>query len=112
MTELLDTEGATIPSDYLDGRPLFDADLCDWNDGKGPVLTINVPMYFEAHGVTYDSAGVVSAPLQDVLEEYLQKFKEIDGGKGVDAFCAWLHGYADRLKAANVELRRADDGAE
>ena len=102
MTQLFDTEGAPIPSDDEAGHPLFDADLCDWNDGRGPMLTMNVPMYFEAAGGIYDSAGVITAPLKDVLEEYLRDFKKIDGGCGVETFCAWLHDYSDRLKAANV----------
>lgn len=87
-----------------DFQPLFDADLTDWNDGRGPMLTLNVPMYFEAVGGIYDSAGVISAPLKDVLEEYLRDFKGADGGDGIETFCAWLHDYSDRLKAANAEI--------
>lgn len=103
MTQLLDTEGAHIPSDDDEGRPLFDADLCDWNDGKGPALTINIPMYFETIEGTYNSGGVISAPLQEILEQYMRDFKEIDGGDGIDIFCTWLHDYANRLKSANTE---------
>lgn len=106
MTKLLDTEGKPIPPD-CDGYPLFDADLCDWDDGNGPMLVINVPDYFETSHGTYDSAGVVHAPLKDVLEEYLRAFAVEDGGSGIDAFAAWLHEYADRLKAAN---KRITDG--
>ena len=105
MTVLVDTEGLTIPSSDS-GVPLFDTSLCDWCDGKGPMLTLNVPEFFETTGGTYDGLGVVSAPLRDVLEEYLLDFKMHDEGGGVDAFAAWLHDYADRLKTANVANNR------
>ncbi len=101
MARMLDTQGAEIPSDDTDGRPLFDADLCDWADGKGPVLTVNVPMFFETEFGVYDSAGVVSVPLKEILEEYLLDFELRDGGDSIDAFAAWLHDYADRLKRPN-----------
>ena len=106
MTQLLDPVGATIPSDYA-GRPLFDADLCDWSDGRGPIITLNVPMYFETPGGAYDGSGVIVASVKDVLEEYLLDFEEIDGGDSVESFAAWLHDYADKLKkAANVLANR------
>lgn len=98
MTQLLDTEGQTIPTE--DGILLFNADLCDWGDGKGPDLTLNIPMYFKTEEGIYDGSGVISAPLKDVLEEYLQNFMKEDGGIGINDFVAWLHDYADRLKTA------------
>ena len=101
MTVLVDTEGMPIPGDDA-GYPLFDTTLCDWCDGKGPMLTLNVPEFFETTHGTYDSCGVVAAPIKDILEEYLANFKMHDEGCGVDAFAAWLHDYANRLKTANV----------
>jgi hypothetical protein len=100
MTYLLDTEGDEIPKE-VHGRPYFDADLCDWNDGTGPALTMNVPMSFEGEIGVYDGNGVVSAPLQDVLEQYLRDFKREDGGIALPAFIAWLRDYANRLEAAH-----------
>lgn len=100
MTQMIDTEGCEIPKDSCSGATLFFADLCDWGDGKGPDLSINVPMYFEEDSGVYDSGGVVTAPIQDILEEYLSEFKKIDGGEHVDKFSAWLKDYADRLLAA------------
>ena len=104
MTQLLDTEGTQIPSDDEEGRHLFDADLIDWNDGLGPMLTINVPMYFEAVRGIYDSCGVISAPLKDVLEEYLREFAVFDCGDGIESFCDWLHDYADRPRRLTLEV--------
>jgi hypothetical protein len=104
MAVMLDTEGEQIPSDDEDGRPLFDADLCDWGGGSGPALTLNVPMQFETPYGVYDSAGVVSVPLKDVLEEYLRDGKSQDGGDHIAEFAAWLHDYADRLMRPNVAL--------
>lgn len=99
MALLLDTEGALIPlSDEVDARPLFDADLCDWNNGKGPELTINIPMYFETEHGIYDGEGCLSVLLQEVLEEYLRDFKGTDGGHGIKAFISYLRSYADRLE--------------
>jgi hypothetical protein len=81
----------------------FDADLCDWNDGKGPALTVLTPTYFVGgDGSEYDGDGVMTVPLQAVLEDYLLNFKKEDGGEGVPAFCKWLRDYADRLEAANT----------
>lgn len=103
MATLLDTEGRQIPLDD-GGRPMFDADLCDWGDGRGPMLTMNVPDYFETIHGTYDSHGVVQAPIKDVLEEYLRDAEDMDGGHSIDAFAEWLHEYADRLKAASAKV--------
>lgn len=103
MTQMRDTEGEKIPADN-DGITYFDADLCDWNNGQGPELTINVPPYFVGgNGSEYESQGVVSVPLQRVLEDYLTCFKQEDGGVGVPAFVKWLREYADRLEQASVE---------
>ena len=99
MALLLDTEGYAIPSDDECGRPLFDADLCDWNDGKGPLLTINVPRYFETEYGIYDSEGVLSVPIQKIFEQYLRDFKIEDGGDGIKTFISWLRNYADKLES-------------
>ena len=101
MALLLDTEGAPIPSEE-DGRPLFDADLFDWSDGKGPILTINIPSYFETENGIYDSGGVISVPLQDVLEQYLRDFKIEDGGESIKVFISWLRNYADKLESESL----------
>jgi len=108
MARMLDTEGEEIPSDD-DGRPLFNADLCDWGKGKGPELTINVPMCFTTPFGVYHSDGIVSVPLKDVLEEYLIDFKSEDGGDHIAEFAAWLHDYADRLMRHNIVGQRRDD---
>jgi hypothetical protein len=100
MTILIDTEGEQIPpDDGEDKRPLFDADLCDWNDGRGPILTINTPSYFETEHGVYDSCGVITTPIKDVLEEYLRDFKTIDGGDGIKDFISFLRKYSDRLES-------------
>lgn len=104
MTILLDTEGAVIPGDDYDNSPLFDTTLCDWKDGKGPSLSMNIPELFETHFGIYDSQGVIHAPLQAILEEYLLEFKVTDGGDGIAEFCKWLRDYADRLESAKKEL--------
>ena len=115
MAFMLDTEGEQIPSDREDGRPLFDAALYDvgGGDGSGPSLTLNVPMQFETPYGTYDSAGVVSVPLKDVLEEYLRDFDSRDRGDRIAEFAAWLHDYADRLmrpnRPVNLTTRAADE---
>lgn len=107
MTQMRDTEGEQIPKDE-EGRMYFDADLCDWNNGKGPEMTINTPTYFVAgDGSEYDGHGVMAVPLQAVLEDYLINFKSEDGGEGVPAFTKWLRDYADRLESANTEVDRA-----
>lgn len=103
MTQMIDTEGAEIPQS-AEGRTYFDADLCNWNDGQGPSLSINIPMFFQGeNGIDYDSEGVLTVPVQAVFEEYLDEFKEIDGGEGLPEFVQWLRGYADRLEAAGAE---------
>lgn len=100
MTQMRDTEGGHIPKDGS-GSTYFDADLCDWNTGLGPELTINVPVYFEGgDGDEYSSDGVLTAPLQTIMEEYLVNFKETDGGDGIHEFAKWLRTYADRLEDA------------
>lgn len=104
MTQMIDTEGAEIPKSE-DGYTYFDADLCDWTDGKGPTLSINIPLFFEGgNGVNYDSCGVLTTPIQAVLEDYIKEFKENDGGKGVPKFVEWLRDYANRLETANTPL--------
>ena len=104
MTQMIDTEGDRIPND-AEGRTYFDADLCDWNDGKGPYLAVNIPCFFDAgDGTEYDGNGVVIVPIQEVLEDYLKEFKETDDGDGVEKFAAWLRDYANRLESSNAKL--------
>jgi len=103
MTQMQDTEGAAIPKDET-GRTYFDADLCDWNDGTGPDLTINAPAFFEGEdGTVYNSHGVIYVSLRAVLEDYLVNFKSQDGGDGVPAFAEWLRDYANRIEADTKE---------
>ena len=102
MPQMIDTEGAEIPKSE-DGSPYFDAHLCDWNEGNGPDLSINVPPFFEGvDGADYDSCGILTIPIQAVFEEYLNEFQGRDGGAGVPAFVEWLRDYANRLEAANT----------
>lgn len=100
MVRMIDTEGAFIPADGFNEQPMFDVDLCDYGDGTGPALTINVPDYFEVPGGIYDSCGVVHVPLQAVLMQYLQEFMHEDGGEHIEEFASWLHNYADKLISA------------
>lgn len=102
MTQMIDTEGAEIPKNE-DGRTYFDVDMCDWNDGKGPDLSVNIPYFFEdENGAQYDGNGVLTVPIQDVLNDYIKEFKETDGGDGVAKFVEWLRDYANRLESANA----------
>ena len=103
MTQMIDTEGAEIPKD-VGGHTYFDVSMCDWNEGKGPALSIGIPMFFEdENGAQYDSAGVLTVPIQDVLNDYLKEFKETDGGEGAAKFVDWLRDYANRLESANAQ---------
>jgi hypothetical protein len=103
MAKFLDTEGAEIPDS--DGGPLFDADMCDWTDGRGPTIAMRVPHYFATDSGEYDSQGVLSLPVKDLLEEYLRDFSGIDDGEGIEEFSAWLHDYADRLLTEKARLK-------
>jgi hypothetical protein len=101
------TPGDTpLPSDK--NACWWDIDLCNWNDGKGPELLLSIPPWFELNdGTVYDGDGVLTVPLQDVLEEYLVQllpskdgsYLSADGGEGAPAFVAWLRDYADRMAA-------------
>ena len=103
MTQMRETQSEELPKNE-EGRMYFDAAMCDWNDGNGPDLSINIPEFFEGgDGSVYDGFGVVTVPLQDVLNDYLKELKESDGGVGVPKFPAWLRDYADRLEAASKE---------
>ena len=99
MPLMLDTGGAYVPTGD-DSYPLFDIDLCDWEDGHGPKLAITVPAYFETNRGAYVGDGVMSLPLNVVLEHYLANYREEDGGAGVPDFCKYLRDYADRLQAS------------
>lgn len=102
MTQMIDTEGAEIPKN-ADGLAYFGVDMCDWNDGKGPDFSMNIPMFFEdENGAQYDSCGVLTVPIQDVLNDYIKEFKDTDGGDGVPKFVEWLRDYANRLESANA----------
>lgn len=102
MAQMIDTEGAEIPRDE-NGHMYFYIDMCDWNDGKGPDLSMNIPMFFEdENGATYNSCGVLTVPIQQVMEEYLSGLKENDGGDGAQKFVEWLRDYANRLESANA----------
>jgi len=115
MTRLVDSEGASLPKNG--SREVFDAYLCDMNDGKGPELTVTVPEWFVTeHEEEYDGCGVLFAPLQEILELYLQEEKGIggsiismDSGDGLPAFVAWLRAYAERLEALSNEMRRNEN---
>lgn len=85
MTQMKDTEGGDMPVGF------FDIDLCDWSDGLGPVLSIRVPIDIEG----YTGAGVITANLKDVLEEYLE-FPS-DGLENAREFAEYLRCYADCL---------------
>jgi hypothetical protein len=98
MTAFIDTEGHDIPVDDVGEHPFFDVDLCDWNEGDGPELTMNVPA-FETETDSY-AGGIVFVPLKNVLEQYLRTFLQTDGGGGRVEFVAWLRDYAARLEAA------------
>lgn len=63
------------------------------------MLTINVPRYFETEYGIYDSEGVLSVPIQEILEQYLRDFKIEDGGDGIKTFISWLRNYADKLES-------------
>ena len=103
MTQMIDTEGAEIPKDE-DGRTYFDVDMCDWNDEKGPELSINIPcFFFFFNGAQYHGYVVLTVPIQDVLNDYIKEFKETDGGDGVAKFVEWLRDYANRLASANKD---------
>jgi hypothetical protein len=105
MTQMIDTEGAEIPKDK-NGLTYFDVYMCDMKDGKGPDLSMNIPMFFEdGNGDQYGSARVLFVPIQDVLDDYIKGFKDSDGGHGVPKFVEWLRDYANRLESANTNLR-------
>ena len=105
MALLKDTEGYNLPTDE-NGESFFDVDLCDWNRGRGPMLTIGIPRYFETDDEQiYSSEGVLHVPLQDVLEEYLRDFEEIDGGDGIPNFTKWLRLYANRFESINLSRK-------
>lgn len=99
---MIDAEGEEIPKDKY-GRMYFDIGMCGWDDGKGPDISMNIPMFFEdQNGATYEGCGVLTVPIQKVLEDYLSDFKGIDGGDGIPKFIEWLRDYANRLESANV----------
>lgn len=110
MTLMLDTEGEPIPL-ADDGGTLFNTLLHDWHDGNGPILSINIPGFFETERGVYGSAGVLIASLKDVLEEYLEDAGWGDGATSVPAFASWLRAYADRLDemAAEVVSPRSEE---
>lgn len=102
MTILLDTEQCPIPCNIMGGS-LFDADLCNWGNGKGPILSINIPEWFTwgkagERETLYDGSGVITAPLQQILEDYLKSGYETDGHNKSKEFVSWLRDYADRLE--------------
>lgn len=98
MVQMTDSEGDALPTD---GSPrCFDIDLCDFNEGEGPELCMGIPMGFITFkGEQYNGAGVLTVPLRDVLEEYLERIYGTDGGHGKEAFVAYLRDYAARLEA-------------
>ena len=85
MTQMKDTEGGDMPVGH------FDIDLCDWGDGLGPKLSLNIPLDIEG----YTGAGVLTASLKDVLSEYLE-FPP-DGLENAKEFAEYLRCYADSL---------------
>ncbi len=103
MTIFVDTEGAHIPADW-NGRPLFDGDLTNWGKGKGPELTLTVPLFFisgpDGDETEYSSEGVITANLQEILDEYLEYGCKNDGFNCAKEFADWMREYADRLEAA------------
>lgn len=103
MTLLLDTEGVSLPKCDTSGTDLFDASLCDWGNGKGPSLAINIPMYFETETDAYGGAGVLAAPIQEILEDYLSEIVTTDGAEHAASFVSWLRGYADRLEQVAIQ---------
>ncbi|MEG7689012.1 hypothetical protein U2044_15575, partial [Listeria monocytogenes] len=67
-----------------------------------------IPYFFEdENGAQYDGNGVLTVPIQDVLNDYIKEFKETDGGDGVAKFVEWLRDYANRLESANAESNGA-----
>lgn len=104
MAQMIDSEGAVIPKDEY-GRKLFNITLFDWFECITPELSICIPMFFEGEdGDKYDSAGALTVPLQDVLEEYLEEARvDTDNRAYVAKFVALLRDYANRLEASTAQ---------
>lgn len=100
MALMKDTEGCEIPKQF--GSNLFDIDLCDWNDGEGPILTLRAPVFFETDTGVYDSMGVMVVPLKEVMNEYIAEIMSMDGGEGAREFATYLRQYADKLDSLDM----------
>jgi len=98
MALMKDTEGNPIPKDY-NGRDLFDIDL--WLDDEHATLAMNIPTWFETlaqENAEYFGSGVVQVSLYEILEEYIDAFREKDGGENILKFCGWMENFISRLK--------------
>lgn len=104
MTQMTDTEGAEIPKNE-NGRPYFEIHLYNMNSEDGPEISINVPEFFEGEdGSQYDSHGVLTVPIREVLDDYIEEFWDADRGEGLPKFVEWLRDYANRLESAYVQV--------
>lgn len=100
MAQMIDTEGEEIPSDE-NGSKYFDLHVTSSFGDNAPELALNIPMYFEdAYGSTYSSAGVLVVNLESVFDEYLNDFKSIDDGEGLNDIVLLLRKYADLFESA------------
>lgn len=111
MIQMFDSEGAELPTD-CDGGATFEICLfgCGGNDGK-PWMGLDVPARFlvernDGTDSLYDSEGLLTVDLRDVLEDYLQReHMEDDGGVSLPVVEALLREYADKI----ADVKRALD---
>ena len=98
MPQMKDTQGVKIPRDQEGEKRLFNIYMFNFNGGKGPELTLNVPKWFTTEVGFYDSRGCVSIPLIKVMEHYLKVMVKEDRGEGSEEFARYLEKYAKRLR--------------
>ena len=97
MAMMKDTEGTDLPRDDK-----HNWDITLWGDGA---LSLSIPMYLETdNGGVYCSAGVVEAPLSDVLQEYLDDHLALDEGAGLLRLAQMMKDFASKYEAAAARL--------
>lgn len=97
MALFTDSEGAKLPKDEM-GNDYFNATLCGSGDDGAMEILMNVPL-FEEYGDDQDSGGVMYLRLEHILEEYLNGFVTIDGGKNAPSLIEYLRDFSNRLDA-------------
>lgn len=103
MTIMRDTEGEDLPGNSLDDKHDDCWYICLFGDGE---LSLSIPMRFETDSGEYVGAGVVTASIRDVVQEYLDDCEELDEGAGLMPLAKMFRDFAEKFeKKANEILK-------